>query len=161
MCIRDRLGAHAGASACRRIGIGSPGTVAVSVVGGGVVITWALLWSTTWWGVPTAHSWEQTTAALTQARDQFSVVVAPAPVLLGFQLVSAVALWWAVWFADWTAHRLRATIEPIVPAAAIFVFCSVLGDGSDQVSVSYTHLRAHETSLHLVCRLLLEKRPHP
>ena len=27
-----------------------------------------------------------------------------------------------------------------------------------QVAVSYTHLRAHETSLHLVCRLLLEKR---
>ena len=25
------------------------------------------------------------------------------------------------------------------------------------ISVSYTHLRAHETSLHLVCRLLLEK----
>ena len=25
------------------------------------------------------------------------------------------------------------------------------------VTVSYTHLRAHETSLHLVCRLLLEK----
>ena len=25
------------------------------------------------------------------------------------------------------------------------------------LSVSYTHLRAHETSLHLVCRLLLEK----
>ena len=27
-----------------------------------------------------------------------------------------------------------------------------------QVAVSYTHLRAHETSLHLVCRLLLEKK---
>ena len=26
-------------------------------------------------------------------------------------------------------------------------------------SVSYTHLRAHETSEHLVCRLLLEKKP--
>ena len=26
------------------------------------------------------------------------------------------------------------------------------------VTVSYTHLRAHETSLHLVCRLLLEKK---
>eukprot|EP00831_Metopus_contortus_P070390 TRINITY_DN63866_c0_g1_i1.p1 TRINITY_DN63866_c0_g1~~TRINITY_DN63866_c0_g1_i1.p1 ORF type:complete len:158 (-),score=21.88 TRINITY_DN63866_c0_g1_i1:69-542(-) len=26
------------------------------------------------------------------------------------------------------------------------------------VPVSYTHLRAHETSLHLVCRLLLEKK---
>ncbi|GAB5869025.1 hypothetical protein JMUB7549_27550 [Staphylococcus aureus] len=27
-------------------------------------------------------------------------------------------------------------------------------------SVSYTHLRAHETSAHLVCRLLLEKNKH-
>ena len=27
----------------------------------------------------------------------------------------------------------------------------------DVGAVSYTHLRAHETSLHLVCRLLLEK----
>ena len=26
------------------------------------------------------------------------------------------------------------------------------------ITVSYTHLRAHETSLHLVCRLLLEKK---
>ena len=28
----------------------------------------------------------------------------------------------------------------------------------DIATVSYTHLRAHETSLHLVCRLLLEKK---
>ena len=28
----------------------------------------------------------------------------------------------------------------------------------DLIPVSYTHLRAHETSLHLVCRLLLEKK---
>ena len=28
----------------------------------------------------------------------------------------------------------------------------------DPTPVSYTHLRAHETSLHLVCRLLLEKK---
>ena len=27
-------------------------------------------------------------------------------------------------------------------------------------SVSYTHLRAHETVLDLVCRLLLEKKQH-
>ncbi|WP_460381869.1 hypothetical protein [Staphylococcus aureus] len=26
------------------------------------------------------------------------------------------------------------------------------------IPVSYTHLRAHETTLHLVCRLLLEKK---
>ena len=30
----------------------------------------------------------------------------------------------------------------------------------DQKPVSYTHLRAHETVLDLVCRLLLEKKKH-
>ena len=30
--------------------------------------------------------------------------------------------------------------------------------GTGIMPVSYTHLRAHETSLHLVCRLLLEKK---
>ena len=28
------------------------------------------------------------------------------------------------------------------------------------ISVSYTHLRAHETVLDIVCRLLLEKKTH-
>ena len=31
-------------------------------------------------------------------------------------------------------------------------------DNCDGVAVSYTHLRAHETVLDLVCRLLLEKK---
>ena len=37
-----------------------------------------------------------------------------------------------------------------------------LGDGGTVTveSVSYTHLRAHETPEHLVCRLLLEKKNH-
>ena len=33
-----------------------------------------------------------------------------------------------------------------------------LRTGVDSDSVSYTHLRAHETVLDLVCRLLLEKK---
>ena len=35
------------------------------------------------------------------------------------------------------------------------------GAGGVLVPVSYTHLRAHETVLDLVCRLLLEKKKHP
>ena len=33
-----------------------------------------------------------------------------------------------------------------------------VGDIVNIRAVSYTHLRAHETTLHLVCRLLLEKK---
>ena len=34
----------------------------------------------------------------------------------------------------------------------------VIADRADMGAVSYTHLRAHETVLDLVCRLLLEKK---
>ena len=34
------------------------------------------------------------------------------------------------------------------------------GQGAGMMAVSYTHLRAHETVLDLVCRLLLEKKKH-
>eukprot|EP00658_Telonema_sp_P-2_P062300 TRINITY_DN50967_c0_g1_i1.p1 TRINITY_DN50967_c0_g1~~TRINITY_DN50967_c0_g1_i1.p1 ORF type:complete len:122 (-),score=37.69 TRINITY_DN50967_c0_g1_i1:25-390(-) len=38
-------------------------------------------------------------------------------------------------------------------------FCS-LDSNIANLPVSYTHLRAHETPEHLVCRLLLEKKKH-
>ena len=36
----------------------------------------------------------------------------------------------------------------------------VAGNVGNTLPVSYTHLRAHETVLDLVCRLLLEQKPH-
>ena len=41
--------------------------------------------------------------------------------------------------------------------ADMLVQCAPLAHDANIPPVSYTHLRAHETSLHLVCRLLLEK----
>ena len=40
--------------------------------------------------------------------------------------------------------------------------CTFIGhdNGQQTVAVSYTHLRAHETVLDLVCRLLPEKKTH-
>ena len=35
---------------------------------------------------------------------------------------------------------------------------TIMDEEDYSYAVSYTHLRAHETSLHLVCRLLLEKK---
>ena len=40
--------------------------------------------------------------------------------------------------------------------------CGVASEENDDyIPVSYTHLRAHETVLDLVCRLLLEKKTKP
>ena len=37
---------------------------------------------------------------------------------------------------------------------------TIAGNAYQHDTVSYTHLRAHETPEHLVCRLLLEKKKH-
>ena len=42
--------------------------------------------------------------------------------------------------------------------AAVFGRSAICTDRRLRVPVSYTHLRAHETVLDLVCRLLLEKK---
>ena len=39
-------------------------------------------------------------------------------------------------------------------------YCTTIHIHMFRIPVSYTHLRAHETVLDLVCRLLLEKKQH-
>ena len=63
--------------------------------------------------------------------------------------------------------RDRACSAPDIalanPEGHWYVKCVRLASGSSQGkfnAVSYTHLRAHETVLDLVCRLLLEKKKH-
>ena len=53
---------------------------------------------------------------------------------------------------DETEDKLRKAVEAFRT--------TFMGNGAllDAEAVSYTHLRAHETTLHLVCRLLLEKK---
>eukprot|EP00658_Telonema_sp_P-2_P068735 TRINITY_DN57702_c0_g1_i1.p1 TRINITY_DN57702_c0_g1~~TRINITY_DN57702_c0_g1_i1.p1 ORF type:complete len:110 (-),score=1.30 TRINITY_DN57702_c0_g1_i1:48-377(-) len=55
------------------------------------------------------------------------------------------------------SNRAMASRRPSWDTASTKVFSYDSPGGSD-VSVSYTHLRAHETPEHLVCRLLLEKK---
>src|SRR5664279_4014573 len=57
------------------------------------------------------------------------------------------------------ADRLRAAYRAISPKAAAGVDGETWAAyGQDLETVSYTHLRAHETDSYLVCRLLLEKK---
>ena len=55
---------------------------------------------------------------------------------------------------DASAEAAQPFTEPVVDSGA--TVDAVVG----VTSVSYTHLRAHETVLDLVCRLLLEKKKH-
>jgi len=66
--------------------------------------------------------------------------------------------------AELGAHVLKALeerngIDPSIIDDVIMGCVSQVGEQSLNIGpVSYTHLRAHETVLDLVCRLLLEKK---
>ena len=61
---------------------------------------------------------------------------------------------------------MAAGFAPVAEPTAVelqAVLATAVAEANDVVSadpVSYTHLRAHETVLDLVCRLLLEKKKH-
>ena len=48
----------------------------------------------------------------------------------------------------------------VLPIIELFIGAYIMRNSNDisLVAVSYTHLRAHETVLDIVCRLLLEKK---
>ncbi len=68
-----------------------------------------------------------------------------------------------------TSHRLTRGVLFVLAVVALAGCASTPNDsaapigpqefgGADDLPVSYTHLRAHETVLDLVCRLLLAKK---
>ena len=94
-----------------------------------LIVTDGLFRATARWGLPTTRTWTAIGDAVRDARVQFPRVVAPTAARPGFQLVAGLALLGSVWFADWAAFRLRATVESVSPAAVLFVFGALLGSG--------------------------------
>ncbi|MEO6628617.1 MAG: DUF3488 domain-containing protein, partial [Aquihabitans sp.] len=118
----------------RRLGVAVAGII--SVIGLVLVATWVLFPATTGFGLPTTATWHAAGDALRVAREAFRTVAAPTAPLPGFQLISGIALWGAVWFADWAAFRLRTTAEAVAPAGIVFIFGAVLGSGSHRYALA-------------------------
>ena len=70
-------------------------------------------------------------------------------------LVICMAAWWMTEALPLTATALMPFI--VLPFAGV-MDAKATASAYYSDTVSYTHLRAHETPEHLVCRLLLEKK---
>src|SRR5678815_5961758 len=67
--------------------------------------------------------------------------------------VCACVMLFPVFYSNSVCHAFPCILQQQCECHAFHVFYS-----SSVCAVSYTHLRAHETPEHLVCRLLLEKK---
>ncbi len=150
------LAGTATATAARRARLRPAVASLISLTGLALVSAWLLFPDTLAFGVPSTATIRAATDAAKTAGREFGTVIAPTPALVGFQLLTGVAIWGAVHFADWAAFRLRATVEALVPAGIVFGFVSVLSGDDHRVAAAVafalttlTYVANHRA--HLAC----------
>ncbi|MCU0274205.1 MAG: DUF3488 and transglutaminase-like domain-containing protein [Acidimicrobiales bacterium] len=119
------IAAHVLAALARRAGLGLVWSGLLSAVGLVVVLGFVLYPETLTFGIPGAATRDAVLADLEAAWAVFDEVGPPAPVLNGYLVVAATALWFAAFLADWAAFRLQSTLETLLPSGIVFAFCTV------------------------------------
>ena len=136
------VGGHILAITCRRRGV-APGIAAALAVGiVAIGIPLVLLPETTLFGIPTPTTFSQVGQELGDALVAFRDVVAPAPLVPGFILVAALAVWVIAVISDAAAFRAGARVEAVVPASTLFVFGAALGAPGGRVLLTGVFLAA-------------------
>lgn len=129
------VAAHAVAAGLRRRGVGFAVSAAVTLAVGALAIAWLYAGETTTFGLPTGTTLDVLRTAVDDSATAFSEVKAPAPepVLTGFFVLTAVAIWVGAVLADWAAFRVDAPVEAVLPSATLFVLGAVFGAEIDRM----------------------------
>ncbi|WP_208028009.1 transglutaminase TgpA family protein [Rhabdothermincola sediminis] len=119
--------AHLATMALRRRGAGVATSAVVSLAG--FLLLAGAIWftETTTFLLPTTRTVDVVSAELRESWAAFQQLTAPVPGRSGFLLACGLAIFVAVFLADWAAFRLWSPIEAIVPATTLFVFGTLLG----------------------------------
>ncbi|MDQ6839337.1 MAG: DUF3488 and transglutaminase-like domain-containing protein, partial [Actinomycetota bacterium] len=124
------LAVHAVSWGMRRLRLARWWTPVIGIVTVGLVSAWTVVGATTVHGLPLGDTWRTVHVALTNAQRVFPTIVAPAPDLVGFQLLAAWGVGIVAVVSDWAAFRLRSSLQSLAPGFALFVVCCVLGTTS-------------------------------
>ena len=128
------VAAHAVVTVLRRRRVPAPVAVLIGVAAAVVTIAWLHAGQATTFGIPTAGTLDVLLSSVTDAFTQFSEIKAPTEPLDGFLVTIAAAVWASAIVGDWAAFRADATIEAVLPAAALFGVASVLGGDVDRIA---------------------------
>lgn len=126
--------AHLSSSLLRRRGWGVAVSALLSTAGFVVLATWLWFGRTTTAMLPTGRTWDAVRTSMDESWGAFQELSAPVPSMTGFVAAAGVALFFAVFLADWAAFRLWSPVEAVIPGLTLFVFCAVLGSDRQRIA---------------------------
>jgi len=128
------IAAHVVVATLRRRHVALLPSAAITAMAAVLFITWTRFGDTVGYLFPTGATLEATGDDLDAAWRVFQDVKAPAPVVNGFIVATAVAIWFLAFVADWAAFRARAAFEALLPATTLFLFAAALGAPGGRVA---------------------------
>ncbi|MGH9290064.1 MAG: transglutaminase TgpA family protein [Acidimicrobiales bacterium] len=128
------IAAHVVVATLRRRRLPLLPAAAVTGVAAVLFITWTRFGDTVGYLLPTGATLGAAGDDLDAAWRVFQEVKAPAPVVNGFIVATAIAIWLLAFVADWAAFRARAAFEALLPATTLFLFAAALGAPGGRVA---------------------------
>jgi transglutaminase-like putative cysteine protease len=130
------IAAHVVVATLRRRRLSLWPSAAITTVAAVLFITWTRFGDTVGYLLPTGATLSAVGDDLDAAWRVFQDVKAPAPVVNGFIVATAIAIWFLVFVADWAAFRARAAFEALLPATTLFLFAAALGAPGGRVATA-------------------------
>ena len=128
------IAAHVVVATVRRRRVALLPAAAITAVAGVLFITWTRFGDTVGYLLPTGATLSAAGDDLDAAWRVFQDVKAPAPVVNGFIVATAITIWFLAFVADWAAFRARAAFEALLPATTLFLFAAALGAPGGRVA---------------------------
>jgi transglutaminase-like putative cysteine protease len=128
------VAAHVVVATLRRRRVALVPAAAITAVAAVLFITWTRFGDTVAYLLPTGATFNAVGDDLDAAWRVFHDVKAPAPVVNGFIVATAIAIWFIAFVADWAAFRARAAFEALLPATTLFLFAAALGAPGGRVA---------------------------
>lgn len=132
------VGSHVVAAATRRAGLSM--AVATPISGLALIVLGTAVFypDASLLIIPTGETVTALGNDLRAAWEVFGEDAAPVPAIKGFVVTAAALIWYGAFLADWAAFRLRSPLEAVAPAAAVFVFASLLGVDRNEIAHGLT-----------------------
>jgi transglutaminase-like putative cysteine protease len=111
----------------RALRVAAVPSIVMVVVAIALSVAWTALGSYTFYGLPTATTWDHFSSALANVGPNIASMLVPVKLTTGFEILAVGLAAVAAALADWLAFGARIPLAGLVPGLAVFVVCCAVG----------------------------------